>query len=643
MRIKLVLFALLFFCSLAEAQTFSGVASVDEVDVGSLAAGYVDISCTSFYGGYLHGGQSAYTALSVAIGDVVWWNCDRYPIISVAGANTESTLVVRVTVAPGQMVPEPAYRAVFLREPPNKSPAMPLFTVSGNIGIAPDIWGCIVNYYAEHPADVQVSARLSGNGHSTPLDIAQMDAQNGEVLTWKADTWEPEPPDTTSLRRYGTDSCHIIFPYPGRVQIRSSGPGLGTHLFDQTAEETVFYATSAGGQENRLILLPTAITSRAPLSYEYNNAGLFSANSLVSKTYTDSLHAAQSGGGFTPATLNAGSITADLNNWSPAGYTTATRHLLVQPGSSSVALTGLVKLAAGAVSIVLENTGAYMLLLYHEDAASVAANRFSLETAVVGLWPKRKITIVYDEVAGRWKIASLTGFAVLPKTVNAFEYITTLNATGLTNIEGFSATSGGGTLGTVSANSAFSHATVSFTTSVSATGRYVLNSLGAVYFSTGGEAAIWKARVQANTAAPDATDDYLIMSGFTNTSDFSAPARFAGFIAGRAGATFVGGTLSTTNWHCVLYDGAGSAQIFDTGIAPAYNTTVNASGLQTLEVAWSKFGARFYIDDTLQTTLSTEININNSVLGVTGIKKMAGTTPRSIVITSAQIAYYDNL
>lgn len=349
-----------------------------------------------------------------------------------------------------------------------------------------------------------------------------------------------------------------------------------------------------------------------------------------------------SGGGTTPTSLNAGSLSPNLHNWAPSGYTSNTRHLTFQPSATLVYCSGLVKLAPGAVELILENTGAYSLILHSEDAGSEAANRFALQNGLLGIPPGRKVVLQYDETAARWKVSSFTPLVNGPKTTTQFESFVTLGNTPF-YFDFFNTAVSGGSISTNAAVAGYSQSTVSFQTSSSTTGRYAIHTFGSIYLSDKEEAALFSARCQATSAAPDATDDYLLFVGFATSTDPSASSRVAALVATRDGGTLWGHTFASGNWHAVLYDGTGSAQVVDTGIAPAYTSVISATNMALLEVNYCKTGVRYFLNNSLVATLSTETTFNTPCFGLAAIDKLAGTNTRSLVMASVQTCFYDNL
>ncbi len=110
-------------------------------------------------------------------------------------------------------------------------------------------------------------------------------------------------------------------------------------------------------------------------------------------------------GDITPAALGVG----PTQNYNPSGFSTAT--ILRQDMSASGSIGGLVPGASPGsdqrVVVVHNLDTVFTLTLNHEDAGSTAANRLSLpSSANLVINPLDSVTLWYDTVAARWKVAA---------------------------------------------------------------------------------------------------------------------------------------------------------------------------------------------------------------------------------------------
>jgi hypothetical protein len=96
------------------------------------------------------------------------------------------------------------------------------------------------------------------------------------------------------------------------------------------------------------------------------------------------------------------SLSASVNDYAPAGFSTASVLRLSSGGTYNV--TGLTAAGDGRL-VAIYNYGANTILLTNEDAASAAANRFSLGANVV-LGAGQGISLIYDAISSRWRAIS---------------------------------------------------------------------------------------------------------------------------------------------------------------------------------------------------------------------------------------------
>lgn len=95
-------------------------------------------------------------------------------------------------------------------------------------------------------------------------------------------------------------------------------------------------------------------------------------------------------------------ITANQNNYSPTGLTTATTLLLTSDASRDI--TGIASPASGIV-LWIYNIGAQNIVLKHESASSTAANRIiGTAGADVTLTPNRAAMLRYSNSQTRWLV-----------------------------------------------------------------------------------------------------------------------------------------------------------------------------------------------------------------------------------------------
>lgn len=103
------------------------------------------------------------------------------------------------------------------------------------------------------------------------------------------------------------------------------------------------------------------------------------------------------------------SISADQNNWSPTGLSSASVIRVTATGSGRN-ITGLTAGADGDV-IVIENIGALFVSLKHLSGSSSAANQFNFGGTDISLWTGDSVVLEYDGASSQWRcIAKHLGF-----------------------------------------------------------------------------------------------------------------------------------------------------------------------------------------------------------------------------------------
>jgi len=141
----------------------------------------------------------------------------------------------------------------------------------------------------------------------------------------------------------------------------------------------------------------TPLLSRAALTGDVTAAENSNATTAVSASTTWAFT-----GDITPAQL-----TADVNDYNPAGLSTASV-LRLSSDATERKITGIAGGADGRV-LTLINVGANTIYLSSESASSTAANRISVAGGGSGYYyipAIASIQIIYDSTASRWRILS---------------------------------------------------------------------------------------------------------------------------------------------------------------------------------------------------------------------------------------------
>ncbi|MDQ2080248.1 DUF2793 domain-containing protein [Xanthobacteraceae bacterium Astr-EGSB] len=103
--------------------------------------------------------------------------------------------------------------------------------------------------------------------------------------------------------------------------------------------------------------------------------------------------------------LSPAEITADQNDYDPAGLAGAS--LVRLSADAPRHLTGLAGGASGRI-LTLVNVGAAAITLDGESAASAAADRFAIGSAIV-IGPDQGVALIYDAASSRWRAVAIPG------------------------------------------------------------------------------------------------------------------------------------------------------------------------------------------------------------------------------------------
>jgi hypothetical protein len=190
----------------------------------------------------------------------------------------------------------------------------------------------------------------------------------------------------------------------GRLYKRTGDDGIWWKPDSAGVEVDLTVGFGSGGvltTKGDLLTRDTIIDTRLPVGA---NNYLLAADSSTAT----GLRWAQS---ITPAQLPFAVVTAtlaaDVNDYSPAGLSTAVQLRLTATGAdrniTGLAITG----SAGAPNLSelkITNVGPqFNIILRTESAGSVAANRFSLDSKDVVILPGQNCTVWYDWTSSRWR------------------------------------------------------------------------------------------------------------------------------------------------------------------------------------------------------------------------------------------------
>jgi hypothetical protein len=115
--------------------------------------------------------------------------------------------------------------------------------------------------------------------------------------------------------------------------------------------------------------------------------------------------------------ISPSQLTANQNNYSPAGMDSATVVRLTSNASRTI--TGLAGGTDGRVLTVM-NIGSNPIVLANQNASSSAANRFAI-SADITLGADQSASLIYDTPSQRWKSASIP-FSAAGCSVYSFSF-----------------------------------------------------------------------------------------------------------------------------------------------------------------------------------------------------------------------------
>ncbi len=446
------------FSVCASAQTFTGVADISGVTAGSGTTYTINVQ--SFNGGYLLGGASAYSALSIQANDFMWWNCDTFRVVSTSGGNPDG-IAFTISVAASQTAPTPNSRVGFIRETEDDKQGLPFIGFNSPFGLSSDVWQCIQAYYAEHYRKTWIS------------EVSEV--QYGKVKFASDSVWSKIVRDDKTTRIWQDADSIALFK-------RKGASDSWLHVVTDSV------TTQVNGNPFR-VTGDSVSLGRKPANYLFNVGALLSAYSATPKSYVDSLVAAGGGGGAvssvfgrtgavtanngdytatkitnmpsggiaattvqaalneldseklsaevdgsttneielpsqsgnsgkylttdgsTPswATVSGGAsydvispsqLTATTNDWNPTGLSTASL-IRVTGNNGFRMITGITAPSSGK-RLTITNVGSYSLMLTKEDGNSTAANRFDIDRDFT-LCPSHSIDLFYDPTSARWK------------------------------------------------------------------------------------------------------------------------------------------------------------------------------------------------------------------------------------------------
>jgi len=327
--------------------------------------------------------------------------------------------------------------------------------------------------------------------------------------------------------------------------------------------------------------------------------------------------------------ISPSQLTANQNDWSPTGLSTASVIRLSTDGTFRI-ITGLAGGADGR-RVTLVNVGSYTVMLRAESASSSASNRFAFDNTDRFILPGRGIELLYDGTLSRW--IALTPFDYDTDYVLSAQFR-----------HGVAGTTGSGTNGDffVKANTGGSGSgnggspwgSSGITTSSSATGK---GSIGTPANAMVRSVSTTYLRYQSFfglSAASDGTNTYYARCGWMSSANPTGEPGDGVYFR------YTHGTNSG-NWQFVARKSS-TETVINTSTAPVTNST-GATG-QSLIVVVAPNGAECegFINGVSVGVTTTNVP-NTTNMGVyTQIEKTAGTTSRTLYMIGASLLVVNN-
>lgn len=403
------------FTVCASAQQFSGVADISSVT--SAGGSNYTVNVYSFNGGYLLGGSTQYTALSIQAGDLMWWNCDTFRIVSTSGGNPDG-IAFTISVGGGQGTPSPNSRVAFVRETEDQTQPLPYIGFNSPFGLSSDVWQCIQAYYAEHYRRIWKDSTSA--------------AEYNKVQFSK---------DSVFSRIVDSDKTTQIWQDADSIALRKSKSGYASWIHVVTDSVT----TQVNGNPFR-VTGDSVSLGRKPANYLFNVGALLSEYSATPKSYVDSLVAASGGGGGSVSSVfgRTGAVTAASGDYTaaqvtntPAGNIAATTvqaalneldtEKLSSETDGSVTNEGALSVGAGGASsstIVSNTSGATAVTLNASTGLSISENTGTGNITLTNSAPDQTVTLTgagITAISGTYPTFTVTSTEVDGSTTNEIE------------------------------------------------------------------------------------------------------------------------------------------------------------------------------------------------------------------------------
>ena len=323
-----------------------------------------------------------------------------------------------------------------------------------------------------------------------------------------------------------------------------------------------------------------------------------------------------------PSIISPAQITADQNNYAPAGWAKAS--IVRISGDNGIrAVTSFSETFDGDIKLII-NTGTFPIYFSPEHEAGTAANRISGSASFV-LYPLATCQLMYDNTTARWRI--LSGYMssnIQPNRTIAYKF---------TAGSGTSGDYGDITFGVINAGSSNAMANSSATlpagnvmsTLVNAAGGGFLSfPKGSSAYSSFGGAMLFHDALVSITTLSTGTETFQCGTSLTATQNSAlfAPANSVAIVYNH--------NLNGGNWTARNVDNGATPAELDLGVAVVAGTMYHLS----IEVSKDNLESRFFIDGVYKGRLTTRMPNAVVMSSRTLIVKSAGIVARTMNVHS---------
>jgi len=323
-----------------------------------------------------------------------------------------------------------------------------------------------------------------------------------------------------------------------------------------------------------------------------------------------------------PSIISPAQITADQNDYAPAGWAKAS----VVRVSGDNSIRGVTSFSAtfdGDIKLII-NTGTFPIYFPPEHEAGTAANRISGSASFV-LYPLATCQLMYDNTTARWRI--LSGYMssnIQPNKTIAYKFTAGSGTAADFGDITFGVINAGSGTGTINASATLPAGNVVSTLVNAAGGGYLSFPKTSTSYSAFGAAMLFHDALVSIPTLSDGTQTFQAGTSLTATV---ASAQFA---PANSVAIVYNHNLNGGNWTARNVDNGATPGELDLGVAVVAGTMYHLS----IEVSKDNLESRFFIDGVYKGRLTTRMPNAVVMVSRTLIVKSAGIVARTMNVHS---------